>query len=63
MIANLWTVYTGHKITTHDVAMMMCLLNIARIKDGGGSGDCYVELAGYAACAGEVIMEGKNDGN
>ena len=37
-----------------DVAMMMSLMKIARIKNGGGSGDSFVDLAGYAACGGEI---------
>lgn len=58
-IAELWSVYTGHKYTAHDVAMMMALLKVARIKSGHGKSDNYVDLAGYAACAGELGMEGE----
>ena len=54
IIAEMWSAYTGTKITPLDVAMMMCLLKIARIKSGGGSGDSFVDLAGYAACGGEI---------
>lgn len=42
------------EITPVDVAMMMALLKIARIKNGGGTGDSFVDLAGYAACGGEL---------
>lgn len=41
-------------IFPEDVAMMMSLLKIARIRNGGGSGDSFVDLAGYAACGGEI---------
>lgn len=41
-------------ISPTDVAMMMALLKIARIKNGGGTGDSFVDLAGYAACGGEL---------
>lgn len=41
-------------ISATDVAMMMALLKIARIKNGGGTGDSFVDLAGYAACGGEI---------
>jgi len=41
-------------IFPEDVAMMMALLKIARIRNGGGSGDSFVDLAGYAACGGEI---------
>lgn len=40
-------------ITGKDVAVMMALLKIARIATGK-SVDSYVDLAGYAACAGEI---------
>ena len=54
IIAKLWTDYTGTLITSQDVAMMMVLLKVARIKNGGGSGDSFVDIAGYAACGGEI---------
>ena len=54
IIANLWSDYLDDEITALDVAMMMCLLKIARIKNGGGTGDSFVDLAGYAACGGEI---------
>jgi hypothetical protein len=54
LIARLWSEYLGRSVSTVDVAMMMCLLKIARIKSGGGTGDSFVDLAGYAACGGEI---------
>ena len=54
VIARLWTNYCGYSFSPTDVAMMMALLKIARIKCGGGSGDSFVDLAGYAACGGEI---------
>ena len=54
IIAEMWTAYTGAKITPLDVAMMMCLLKITRIKNGGGTGDSFVDLCGYGACGGEI---------
>lgn len=67
LIANLWNAYlTEHcvenvegyacmnDISATDVAMMMALMKIARIKNGGGTGDSFVDLAGYAACGGEI---------
>lgn len=55
-IAELWTAYCRHRIIFKptDVAMMMALLKIARIRNGGGTGDSFVDLAGYAACGGEI---------
>ena len=56
-IADMWNAYIGErnfKFEPVDVAMMMALLKIARIKSGGGTGDSFVDLAGYAACGGEL---------
>lgn len=55
-IANLWTAYTGNLHTAKDVAMMMALMKIARIRSGTKM-DSFVDLAGYAACAGEIVTE------
>lgn len=57
MIARLWKAYTGHDYTAVDVAMMMGLLKIARIKTGTKTEDSFVDLAGYAACAGELATK------
>ena len=56
LIADLWGAYMGYNglFTPKDVAMMMALLKVARIRTGTGTDDCYVDLAGYAACAGEI---------
>ena len=54
-IADLWNAYIGGKdFTPKDVAVMMALLKVARIRTGTGTDDCFVDLAGYAACAGEI---------
>ena len=54
LIGQYWTIYTEHMITAKDVAMMMALLKIARIQGNRATGDCFVDLAGYAACGGEL---------
>ena len=43
-------------ITAKDVAVMMSLLKVARIATGS-SPDSFVDLAGYAACAGEIATQ------
>ena len=53
-ISAYWTLYKGIEFTAHDVAMMMALLKVARIQNGGGSGDSYVDLCGYGCLAGEL---------
>ena len=53
-IAKLWSAYKDMKISAHDVAIMMCLLKIARTKLGDVSVDTYVDMAAYGAIAGEI---------
>lgn len=56
-IADLWNAYLGFKyrIDARDVALMMSLLKIARASTDKPTDDCFVDLAGYAACAGEIM--------
>lgn len=73
-IAEFWTTYlnaqnklveynngTVGEITAHDVAAMMALLKVSRIVRGNTIAiDSYIDLAGYAACAGEIATSPKN---
>lgn len=63
LIAKLWTAYvsTGSLVDlvdlvfdAKDVAAMMALLKIARIAENPQHMDSWVDLAGYAACGGEL---------
>lgn len=58
-IAALWNAYKPCGFTAHDVAIMMALLKIARIAGGRVKADNYVDLAGYAACGGELACSSK----
>lgn len=53
-IAGLWSTYLGTRIESKDVAAMMILLKVARIRGGQAKEDNWVDIAGYAACGGEV---------
>lgn len=58
-IAMFWNQYLtsrGNKvvISPSDVAAMMSLLKISRIASGHAKDDNWVDLAGYAACGGEL---------
>ena len=53
-IADLWTVYTGHQFTAHDVGILLALLKIARIKTGRYKADSYTDAAGYIACTAQI---------
>lgn len=67
-IGELWGIYltAAHPnwtmpvngITAKDVAVLMALLKVARIASGS-SEDSFVDLAGYAACAGEIATRAK----
>ena len=61
VIARLWNVYlqakADHLIDAKDVAAMMALLKLARIASGHGKSDNWVDIAGYAACGGEIESE------
>lgn len=46
--------YMGTLFTAKDVAMMLALLKVARIHNGDKM-DSFIDLAGYAACAGEIV--------
>lgn len=58
-IANMWTAYldVGREITPVDVANMMILLKIGRAKGNPKHMDNWVDVAGYAACAGEIAAD------
>lgn len=56
-IAALWSVYLCHPVDAKDVAAMLALLKIARIASGHAKEDNWVDLAGYAACGGEIETE------
>ena len=53
-IARFWSAYLGAGVTAHDVAAMMMLLKIARIRSNPAHQDNWVDSAGYAACGGEI---------
>ena len=65
LIAALWDVYLTARpvdpsgvprgLRASDVAAMMALLKIARVATGSqGKSDNWIDLAGYAACGGEI---------
>ena len=58
-IAEFWTTYMGVEFGSVDVAIMMALLKIARISENQQHMDSWVDLAGYAACGGEIAGWGQ----
>lgn len=68
IIAAMWEAYMSRKcvpadadlcILPVDVAAMLALLKIARVASGHAKTDNWVDLAGYAACGGEIETEAK----
>jgi hypothetical protein len=52
-IADLWTTYLGQQITPQQVAICMALVKVARLMETETE-DSFVDLAAYAAIAGEI---------
>lgn len=59
LIADYWSMYLVNKgkmntvLSSEDITIMMILLKIARM-GGKGTVDCFIDIAGYAACGGEI---------
>lgn len=56
LIAELWSAYLDIEITPVTVSVLMSLLKIARMR-GKPHIDNFIDLAGYAACGGELLGE------
>lgn len=63
IIAKFWELYVQEKcaseganisITSSDVAAMMVLFKVSRVAGGQAKADNWIDIAGYAACGGEV---------
>lgn len=62
IISMLWSVYLCARgmeqpLGAADVGAMMALFKLGRIATGGNKADNFIDLAGYAACAGEISTE------
>ena len=55
-IAQFWSTYTGVKIDSEDVAIMMMLMKVARLTVTPNHRDTQVDIAGYLALL-EYIQE------
>lgn len=55
MISRMWSAYLGIDIKPRDVFPMMALLKLCRTRHSPEKADHYYDIAGYAACAGEVV--------
>ena len=61
-IAAYWNIHLGSDLVdAADVGLMMAMVKLTRAKSNKTHLDNFVDLAGYAACAGELAMKGDND--
>ena len=58
-IAAHWMPILGIEITPAQVALCMAAVKIARLSVNPGHSDGWIDLAGYAACGGEIATEVK----
>ena len=56
LTAQLWSDYLQTKVSAGDVALMMVLLKVSRVKSGRPKPDSFVDMAGYSAIAGELTL-------
>ena len=54
LLAAYWSAHLDTPVSRSDVAVMMIQLKIARIKTSPEHADHWIDVAGYAACGGEV---------
>jgi hypothetical protein len=54
LISCYWSAHLDATVTPHDVAVMMTLFKLARMKSNPAHVDSAVDAAGYSALAGEI---------
>ena len=57
-IGAYWSVHLGVEVDATDVAVMMNLLKVARIKSNPKHPDNWIDACGYMACGGEIVGKG-----
>jgi hypothetical protein len=57
VIAQYWSVHLNHTVTSVDVAVMMSLLKVARIRSNPQNADNWIDAAGYVSCGGEIATK------
>jgi hypothetical protein len=60
LIAAYWSAHLGRNIKSHDVAVMMTLLKLARAKSNPAHADNWIDGCGYLACGGEIADKEKD---
>ena len=57
LTATYWSAHLDAEVTPEDVAVMMTLLKLARIRSNPAHVDSWVDGCGYIACGGEIATE------
>lgn len=57
VIADLWSAWMGTPFTVLDVASLLILMKLARLHHNVGHVDSWIDIAGYAGCAGEIATK------
>lgn len=57
LVAAYWSGHLDMQVDATDVAVMMALLKLARIKSNPAHDDNWVDGCGYLACGGEIATE------
>ena len=56
MTSRMISCYLGWDISKEDVAVIMMILKICRLKTSPAKADSWIDIAGYAACGAEVAQ-------
>lgn len=57
LIAAYWSAHLDHPLSPADVAAMMTLMKLARIRSNPSHADNWIDGCGYLACGGEIATE------
>lgn len=57
LISAYWSAHLDHPVTATDVAAMMTLFKLARLKANPSNPDNWVDGCGYLACGGEIAAQ------
>ena len=67
-IARLWNTHLANRVESNapmtggDVALMLCLVKIARLENDPAHLDSWIDICGYGACGGEIASRGADEG-
>lgn len=59
LIATYWTAHLDQPVSPADVAAMMTLMKLARLKANPGNAENWLDGIGYLACGGELATEAR----